>query len=101
MIISIENDNLPSLGCFKYFDYPDLKIELLVIKSKAEEFKVISSFCPHFGGPLTVKDGNLHCNFHDYSFDIETGVCLNRNFGGKCLSYDFFRDENGLSIVVE
>ncbi len=68
MQLTIPNTELPSDGEFKYIDIPEVKQELLVFRKKGV-IQVVSSFCPHFGGPLTLKDGNLHCYFHGYEFE--------------------------------
>jgi nitrite reductase/ring-hydroxylating ferredoxin subunit len=99
MIVFIANKDLPVIGEYKYFDYPDLKNELLVWND-AGTYRIYSSFCPHFGGPLAIKDGQLHCYFHDYRFDIENGTCLNREFGAKCQKMDFFVETDGLSVEI-
>ena len=99
MTVFIENKDLPITGEYKYFDYPELKNELLVWNN-AGSYRVYSSFCPHFGGPITIKDGQLHCYFHDYKFDAENGICINREFGGKCQIISFFLESDGLSVEI-
>lgn len=45
-----------------------------------ERFFALNSICPHMGGPMScgpVTDGKLHCPWHDWSFDIETGKSPN------------------------
>jgi nitrite reductase/ring-hydroxylating ferredoxin subunit len=99
MLIFINKDNLPKLGEYKYYDYPDLKNEILVYNS-TKGYLVYSSFCPHFGGILAVKNEQLHCFFHDYKFDLHTGVCINRDLYSKCRKYESIVDENGLNIEI-
>ena len=99
MIVFIENAELPSLNEYKYLDFPAFKNELL-IWNHGGVFKIFSSFCPHFGGILAIKNDKLHCYFHDYEFDPETGSCMNREFGGKCQKIDYFEESEGLSVEI-
>jgi nitrite reductase/ring-hydroxylating ferredoxin subunit len=99
MSVFIAKKDLPIAGEFKYFDYPELKNELLVWNS-GQKYHIYSSFCPHFGGPLAIKDGQLHCYFHDYKFDIESGECLNREFGSKCQKIVYFSESDGLFVEI-
>ncbi len=58
-----------------------------------ERFFALNSVCPHMGGPMScgpVTDGKLHCPWHDWSFDIETGKSLN----GHCLTRYQVKVEN-------
>lgn len=99
-MVQIKNNDLPAVGSYKYFDLPELKNELLVYRKSDGEFTVYSSFCPHFGGPLSIKNGNIYCHFHDYIFDIETGQCKNKNLGALCQKYSYFYDSDGLHVEV-
>jgi nitrite reductase/ring-hydroxylating ferredoxin subunit len=100
MNVFIRKPELPGPGEFKYFDFPELKNEVLIWNRPGQGFMVYSSFCPHFGGPLAVRDSKLHCYFHDYLFDAETGACINRNFGGRCTRLAYFEEDNGLVVEV-
>ena len=43
-----------------------------------ERFVVMDNRCPHAGGNLsggTVADGVVTCPWHDWDFDLKTGVC--------------------------
>ncbi|MEK7115929.1 MAG: Rieske 2Fe-2S domain-containing protein [Patescibacteria group bacterium] len=45
-----------------------------------DRFFAVNSICPHMGGPLscgTVTEGRLHCPWHGWSFDVETGQSPN------------------------
>ena len=98
-MIRIEKSLLPSSGEFKYFDFPEYKNEFLVYKTKEGCLKIYSSFCPHFGGPLSIKDDKLYCWFHAYEFDLESGVCLNRKVDIRCNQIQFV--ESGSAIDIE
>ena len=50
--------------------------ELILFKLKNGELKLVSGYCPHFGGPLDFNGENLICPWHDYRFEIESlSVC--------------------------
>lgn len=101
MAIKISKSELPAEGSFKYYDFPEVKNEYLVYKEVGKPYAVFSSFCPHFGGPLAVKDGRLHCHFHDYWFSLSDGKCLNKEFGGKCQIINYFMDADAMIIEEE
>ena len=47
------------------------------IDTDGDQLRVDPLVCPHLLGPLSVDgDGNLHCPWHGYRFDAETGQCL-------------------------
>jgi nitrite reductase/ring-hydroxylating ferredoxin subunit len=39
------------------------------------EIKATLSICPHLGGPLELKDGQLVCPWHGARFDAGSGAC--------------------------
>lgn len=47
----------------------------------------VSGFCPHFGGPLELKNGVLNCYWHDWSFDAVEFSCKNRGIKIKLKKY--------------
>ena len=98
-MIRIEKSLLPSNGEFKYFDFPEFKNEFLVFKTNDGDLKIYSSFCPHFGGPLTIKEGRLYCWFHAYEFDLEGGGCVNRKVDIRCDKVEFI--DSGSTIDIE
>lgn len=100
MEISLSKVDLPTDGAYKYFDFPEAKMELLVFNDSGN-YRIYSSFCPHFGGPLEVKNGKLFCSFHDYIYDMDTGSCINKELGAKCQILSFFEEDNSISVVVE
>lgn len=51
-------------------------------------YKAISGFCPHFGGPLTLNmNGEFHCYWHDWKFDVHSLTCKNFSFKKKLKEY--------------
>ena len=99
-MLKIQKNNLPNEGEFRYYDYPDLKIEILIWNYYGE-IKIYSSFCPHFGGQLLIKENQLYCPIHGYIFDPNSGKCVNREFGSKCKKIDFFEDLDEINIEIE
>lgn len=88
-MIKIEKSSLPKNGEFKYFDFPEYKNEIIVYRTEDSELKIYSSFCPHFGGPLSIKHGRLYCWFHAYEFSLDDGSCVNRKANLRCNVVEF------------
>lgn len=47
--------------------------------SDATEIIVLDNTCPHAGGNLSggvVSDGIVSCPWHDWKFDLKTGICV-------------------------
>lgn len=45
-----------------------------------DRFFAVNSICPHMGGPLScgkIEGGKIHCPWHEWSFDLETGCSAN------------------------
>jgi nitrite reductase/ring-hydroxylating ferredoxin subunit len=45
------------------------------------EFFCMDDLCPHRGGPLGagfLKDGEVACPLHGWTFDVRTGACASR-----------------------
>jgi len=61
---------------------------------------VRSTFCPHFGGHISVDELNerLRCNWHGWEFCPKSGKCISHNIGAILSSYDV--EINGDSIFV-
>ena len=100
MIVTLKRNELPKMGEYKYYDFPEFKNEL-IIYNKNNNYIIYSSFCPHFGGILKIKNNQLHCYFHDYKFDLETGLCINREIGSKCHKYKYIEDNEFISIEMD
>ncbi len=52
----------------------------MAIGRRGDVFFAVNTVCPHMGGPLScgkLAEGKLHCPWHDWAFDIETGLCGN------------------------
>ncbi len=50
------------------------------IVRQGEKFFAVNSVCPHMGGPIScgkVENGKIHCPWHDWAFDLETGISAN------------------------
>lgn len=47
---------------------------------QGDHFFAVNSICPHMGGPMScgkLVEGQLHCPWHDWAFDIKTGKSSN------------------------
>lgn len=52
----------------------------MTVVRMGDRFFALNSICPHMGGPLScgrVMEGKIHCPWHDWSFDVETGESAN------------------------
>ncbi len=78
-------DNLVVIG--KLEDWTDGQVRDVKVHKKpmsivrqGEKFFAINSICPHMGGPMScgkIMDGKIHCPWHDWGFDLETGISPN------------------------
>ena len=65
---------LPTEGQAKEFSIEDKVLCVVAMDGKAT---AIDNVCPHRGGPLaegTVENGKVVCPWHQWEFDLETGV---------------------------
>lgn len=63
-----------------------------------EKFFAINSICPHMGGPMScgrVERGSIHCPWHDWAFDVETGISPN---GHRLDRYDVWVDGGEVKV---
>ncbi|MFC4779267.1 Rieske (2Fe-2S) protein [Paenibacillus sp. GCM10023252] len=42
-----------------------------------EGFGLVSRVCPHAGYEVEIEDGEFYCPLHGWTFDLESGRCLN------------------------
>jgi len=100
-MLLIHKDNLPKMKMtYLYYDFPELKLEFIIYRNNEDLLFIYSSFCPHFGGKLEVKDNELYCYFHGYRYDLDSGKCKNREVGINCKKYNYFETDNGIEIVL-
>lgn len=99
MFVFVKHEDLPSDNDYVTIDYPDYKNEILIYNS-GSAYHVFSSFCPHFGGPLKIKNGRLHCHFHDYYFSLHDGSCENRGMGARCRVLNYFKVDGGIEVEI-
>jgi nitrite reductase/ring-hydroxylating ferredoxin subunit len=55
--------------------------EVIAFKGAGDSTLLVSSVCPHFGGPLsrtTNSVNELVCELHGWVFDLPSGKCTNR-----------------------
>jgi nitrite reductase/ring-hydroxylating ferredoxin subunit len=100
MPVRINRNELPEIGSYKYFDFPEHKNELLIFCNEEGMYHIFSSFCPHFGGPLSIKDGGLYCWFHEYKYSLETGECTNRSLKAKCWKMAYIDHQAYVEVEV-
>ena len=78
--------------------FSDILNDEILIYQFNGELRAVSSFCPHFGGPLEYKDKSLSCYWHGWRFDPETFVCTNHEVNCKVKSYSVIETDRGLEI---
>lgn len=66
----IDLSTLDGQGRYTFFSEVFLD-ELLIVK-RGTELKVVSSFCPHFGGPLEYHCDHYYCPWHGLKFNGQT-----------------------------
>jgi len=74
--------------------------ELLIFKHE-KIFHVVSSFCPHFGGPVSYEKNTLKCYWHGWEFSPTTYRCINRKVNCKLREYKYFETDLTLEILNE
>ena len=74
--------------------------EILVYKHN-HNYYAISSFCPHFGGPLVKNDKEIYCYWHGWKFDPESKKCKNHKTKIKPQEYKVLTVNNQLILSKE
>jgi nitrite reductase/ring-hydroxylating ferredoxin subunit len=65
----------------------ELRDEVVLVNQEGT-WRLFSTICPHFGGPLVVlSDDEFRCYWHDWKFSSRTGECLNRKSGLRIREY--------------
>ena len=67
------------------------KREVIAIPDDSDKVIVVSSVCPHFGGPLDRKTNStneLICAWHGWVFDLSSGKCTNRQSNCSLTFYE-------------
>lgn len=72
--------------------------EILVYEFENDLY-AISSFCPHFGGPLEVKKGKINCYWHDWDFDIRNHKCVNKRVNLSLCAYKAQRISSTQALI--
>ena len=55
--------------------------EVIAFKGAGDSTLLVSSVCPHFGGPLSKSANSVNelvCELHGWVFDLPSGKCKNR-----------------------
>jgi len=77
----------------------ELKDEIIVFRDRQSgEINVFSSVCPHFGGPLVLKDNVLFCKWHSYEFSKSSGNCISHKLKLTALKYKTVIKQNQVLI---
>lgn len=74
---------------YKYFSA--IFNDELIVYEVDEKLFAISSFCPHFGGPLEINGGKIRCYWHDWDFDLQKHNCINKKVNISVRSYQIKR----------
>lgn len=74
--------------------------EIMIYKVN-KEFFAISTFCPHFGGPLEIKEGKINCYWHDWDFDSKSHFCTNRQVKISLFSYGIEELPNNQALLTD
>jgi len=70
----------------------------MTVVRMGERFFAINSICPHMGGPMScgkIEDGKIRCPWHDWAFDVETGISPN---GHRLDRYDVVVEDGEVKI---
>jgi nitrite reductase/ring-hydroxylating ferredoxin subunit len=63
----------------------------IILYEYEDKLIAISSFCPHFGGPLEIGEGVISCYWHNWIFDICNHHCINKKIKLSIRSYKIER----------
>jgi len=88
--------SFPSLP-HKYFS--SIFNDELILYQVDEKLFAISSFCPHFGGPLEVKGGKINCYWHDWDFDLQKHNCVNKKVNLSVRPYQIVRISSNEALI--
>jgi nitrite reductase/ring-hydroxylating ferredoxin subunit len=88
---------LKATGTF-VIDLPELKDEIMVVFDEKEGCpKAFSTFCPHYGGPLSRSHEEFRCYWHGLRFDFN-GECKNHNLPVRLSRYACFVEQDEVVI---
>tara|TARA_B100001029_G_C14934789_1_gene379762 strand:+ start:216 stop:524 length:309 start_codon:yes stop_codon:yes gene_type:complete len=80
-----------------FFESDVFKDEILVYFNDGNFFAV-SSFCPHFGGPLELTSKDIRCYWHGWRFDLKSQKCINRDVNCRLKNYRVEIQDNFIEI---
>ena len=67
-------------------------------KTSENNFYAVSSFCPHFGGPLAFTGKDIRCYWHGWRFNLISYKCSNRQVNCKLKNYKVIKKGKILEI---
>ncbi|TVX96501.1 Rieske (2Fe-2S) protein [Cohnella terricola] len=77
-----ELDNVTDIGSVD--DYSDFPAEVLLdntpywlVRAPEGGYRLLLAICPHAGGEIRPMNDVLFCPLHFWTFDSETGACVN------------------------
>jgi nitrite reductase/ring-hydroxylating ferredoxin subunit len=85
--LKIERVDLSDLKQDQHKFFSDVFVDELLVYKHENEYFAISTFCPHFGGPLVLAEGKLNCYWHDWDFHLTEHHCINRRIDVKAKRY--------------
>jgi len=101
MKIFHESVSVEQLTNSQFTFYSDhFKDEILIYFYDSTYF-AISTFCPHFGGPLKLESGKISCHWHGWEFGMKTHKCVNRKVDLAPRMYKVNLEKNILKISYE
>ena len=84
---------------YKYIS--EVFMDEILIYELDQNLFAISGFCPHFGGPLEVKGGKIHCFWHDWNFDLRKHNCLNKKVNLSVRPYKIKRISSTEALIED
>jgi nitrite reductase/ring-hydroxylating ferredoxin subunit len=70
----------------------------ILVYFKENNYFAISSFCPHFGGPLSFSGEDIRCYWHGWKFDLNSHKCINRQVNCRLKTYNVIKKNTSLEI---
>ena len=84
---------------YRYFS--EVFEDEILIYELDQNLYAISGFCPHFGGPLEIKEGKINCYWHDWDFDIRKHNCVNKKVNLSIRPYKIQRISSNQVLIED
>ncbi len=80
------------------FPHPvDIQGETYYLTICNDQYRLLSSICPHAGGQVVIYDDKLVCPLHMWTFDASSGQCL--VVRGASLEHYEVKEEQGQLVA--